>query len=176
MRDYAVTLEFDRESAQKMQKMIDGVASATGCDFMVKFGVPPHVTVSAIVCDDEERLISETEATAETLNKGDISFANIGIFNPFVIYLGPVMDEFLMNTCKTVNDRLLTFCDVGNRGRYLPWQWVPHAAIAVKLTPDALNTAFDIVRDKFAPFGAAAERLVLARAEPYEELRSWELK
>ena len=56
MRDYAVTLEFDRESAQKMQKMIDEVASATGCDFMVKFGVPPHVTVSAIVCDDEGKI------------------------------------------------------------------------------------------------------------------------
>ena len=31
-------------------------------------------------------------------------------------------------------------------------------------------------REKFTPFEAIAERIVLARAEPYEELKAWELK
>ena len=66
--------------------------------------------------------------------------------------------------------------EVGNRGQYLPNQWVPHAAIAVKLTSDALKEAFSIVQEKFSAFGATAEKIVLAKAEPYEELWAWELK
>lgn len=174
--DYAVTLEFDKETQNKIQDMIDEVAKVTGCDYMKQSKIPPHVTVSALVSDNEAVLLSEMESIAESMNKNFIWFANIGVFNPLVIYLGPVMNEFLQNTCRTVNERLLKYADVGNRGRYLPNQWVPHAAIAVKLTPEALKEAFSIVQEKFSAFGATAEKIVLARAEPYEELKAWELK
>ena len=176
MKDYAVTLEFDKETENKIQEMIDEVARVTGCDYMKQSKIPPHITVSALVSDNEETLLSEMESIAEAMTKDFIWFANIGIFNPFVVYLGPVMNEFLQNTCRTVNERLLQYADVGNRGRYLPNQWVPHAAIVVKLTPDAIKEAFAIVQEKFTAFGATAEKIVLARAEPYEELISWKLK
>ena len=58
----------------------------------------------------------------------------------------------------------------------MPNRWVPHVGIALKLTPDALDVAFDIVREMFTPFEATVERIVLAKAEPYEEMKSWELK
>lgn len=176
MIDYAVTLEFDKDTENKIQELIDEVAEATGCDYMKQSKIPPHVTVSALISDKEDALLSEMENIAELLNKNFIWFANIGVFNPLVIYLGPVMNEFLYYACKTVNERLLKYADVGNRGRYLPNQWVPHAGIAVKLTPDALKQAFTIVQEKFTAFEATAEKIVLARAEPYEELRSWKLK
>lgn len=175
MIDYAVTLEFDKETENKIQQMIDEVARVTGCDYMKQSKIPPHVTVSALVSDNEAALLLEMESIAKTLNKGFVFFANIGVFNPLVIYLGPVMNEFLQDTCRTVNERLLKYAEVGSRGRYMPNQWVPHTAIAVKLTPDALKEAFAIVQEKFSAFGATAERIVLARAEPYEELKSWEL-
>ena len=176
MIDYAVTLEFDKETQNKIQEMIDEVAKVTGCDYMKKSKVPPHVTVSALVSDNEEALLSEMESIAKSTNKDFIWFANIGVFNPYVIYLGPVMNEFLQNTCKMVNERLLKYAEVGNRGRYLPNQWVPHAGVAVKLTPEALKEAFSIVQEKFCAFGATAEKIVLARAEPYEEIKSWMLQ
>jgi len=173
---YAVTLEFDKETEDKIQEMIDEVARVTGCDYMKQSKIPPHVTVSGLVSDNEEALLSEMEKIAESISKSSIWFANIGVFNPLVIYLGPVMNEFLQSTCRTVNERLLKYADVGNKGNYLPNQWVPHAAIAVKLNPDALKEAFAIVQEKFSAFGATADRIVLARCEPYEEVRAWELK
>ncbi len=57
--------------------------------------------------------------------------------------------------------------------------WVtgyPHAGIAVRLTTEALKEAFAIVQERFHPFEAVVERIVLAKAEPYEEMQSWELK
>jgi len=173
---YAVTLEFDKETTNKIQEMIDKVAEVTGCDYMKQSRIPPHVTVSGLVSNNEAELLSKMEDIAASMSKGSVWFANIGVFNPLVIYLGPVMNEFLLNTCRTVNERLLQYADVGNKGRYLPYQWVPHAAIAVKLTPEALKEAFAIVQEKFSAFGAMAEKIVLARAEPYQELKSWELK
>ena len=141
-----------------------------------KAHIPPHITVSAIVSDNEDILIAEMEHIACNKNKGTIVFVNIGIFNPYVIYLGTVMNDFLQSTCRTVNERLLKYAEVGNRGRYLPNQWVPHAGIAVKLSPEALKEAFAIVQRKFSASEATAERIVLVRAEPYKELRSWILK
>lgn len=173
---YAVTLEFDKGTQTKIQELIDEVAMVTGCDYMKRFNVPPHVTVCCLEGDNTEVLLAEMEQIAASMRKSTIRFANIGVFNPYVIYLGPVMNEFLQNTCRTVNESLLKHAEVGNKGNYLPNQWVPHAGIAVKLTPEALKEAFAIVQEKFNAFGATAERIVLAKAEPYEELRAWELK
>ena len=55
--DYAVTLEFDRETVNKIQELIDEVAKVTGCDYMKQSKIPPHVTVSALVSDNEEALL-----------------------------------------------------------------------------------------------------------------------
>lgn len=175
MTYYAVTLEFDKESEDKMQEMIDEVARVTGCDLMKQQNVPPHVTVCCLEGDNDDVLLSEMEAIAATMKKSPIRFADIGVFNPFVIYLGPIMNDFLWNTCRRVNERLLQFAEVGNKGNYLPNRWVPHAGIALKLTPEALKEAFAIVQEKFRPFDAMVERIVLVKAEPYEEMWAWEL-
>ena len=58
---YAVTLEFDKETEGKIQWMIDEVARVTGCDDMKRQNVPPHVTVSGLVGENEEALLSEME-------------------------------------------------------------------------------------------------------------------
>lgn len=173
---FAVTLEFDEESQSKMQEMIDEVARVTGCDRMKQENVPPHVTVCCLEGENEAALLSEMEVIASTMCKSTVRFANIGVFNPLVIYLGPIMNEFLQNTCRTVNERLLQYAEVGNKGNYLPNRWVPHAGIALKLTPEALKEAFAIVQERFCPFDATVERIVLVKAEPYEELRGWKLK
>lgn len=174
--DYAVTLKFDKETEKTIQNLIDEVAKKTGCDYMKQINIPPHVTVCALVSDKEEALLVEMENIVKLINEDMIWFANIGVFNPLVIYLGPVLNEYLQNTCSLVNERLLKYADVGNRGQYLPNQWVPHAAIAVKLTPPALQEAFAIVQEKFTAFEATVEKIVLARTDPYQELYSWKLK
>lgn len=176
MTYYAVTLEFDKTSESKMQEMINEVARVTGCDQMVQQKVPPHVTVCCLEGDNDEALLAEMERIAATMSKHTLRFANIGIFNPLVIYLGPIVNEFLLETNRIVNESLLPYAEVGNKGNYLPNRWVPHVGIALKLTPEALDVAFDIVRERFTPFEATVERILLVKAEPYEEMRAWELK
>lgn len=74
-----------------------------------------------------------------------------------------------------VNERLLRYAEVGNKGNYLPNQWVPHAALAVKLSPETLKVAFDAVQSEFQAFGGKADRIALAKCNPYKELKVWKL-
>ena len=64
--DYAITLEFDKETENRIQELIDEVAEIIGCDYMKQSKIPPHVTVSALVSDDEESLLTEMESIAES--------------------------------------------------------------------------------------------------------------
>ncbi len=176
MNYYAVVLYFDKESEAKMQDMMDKIVMKTGADFMKKEGIPPHITISALESEDEEALIRAADEAASKMREGEISFASIGIFNPLVIFLAPVMNDYLRNACANMNECVLRVAKVGNKGRYLPGQWVPHAALAVKLNTETIRTAFDIVSSEFIPFVAKAEKVVLARVEPYVELKTWVLK
>ncbi len=174
--DYAVILYFDEESQTMMQHMIDRIADETGCDYMNQEKIPPHITISALISDNETALLSEMEHVAKELRSDNVVFASIGVFNPYVIFLAPVVTDYLLNACKLTNEHLLPYAEVGNRGRYLPNSWVPHAGLAVKLTPEALDSAFDIVREEFRPFAAKVKKVGLFRCEPYEELKVWTLK
>ncbi len=51
---YAVTLEFDKETENRIQQMIDEVAKKTGCNHMKQYGIPPHITVSGLISENEE--------------------------------------------------------------------------------------------------------------------------
>ena len=81
---FAVTLEFDQESQNKMQEMIDEVARITGCDLMKQQNVPPHVTVCCLEGENETVLLTEMEEIASTMSKSTVRFANIGVFNPLI--------------------------------------------------------------------------------------------
>lgn len=70
--DYAVVLYFDKESETKMQAMIDKVAEKTGCDYMKRVGIPPHVTVSALISENESLLLNEMEQIADAMKSGDV--------------------------------------------------------------------------------------------------------
>ena len=59
---------------KEIQEMIDEVARVTGCDYMKQSKIPPHVTVSALVSDNEAALLAEMESIAETMNKGSVFF------------------------------------------------------------------------------------------------------
>ncbi len=176
MNDYAVILYFDEESHKKMQHIMDRIAEETGCDYMNREKIPPHITISALISDNEAALLSEMEHVADELRSDNVAFASIGVFNPLVIFLAPVVTDYLINACRIANEHLLPYAEVGNRGRYLPGSWVPHAGLAVKLTPEALDRAFDIVREEFSPFVAKIEKVGLFRCEPYNELKVWTLK
>ncbi len=168
--DYAVVFYFDNTTEQRIQTLITDVAICTGNSYMTDVGIPPHLTIGMYRSDDEERIKSEFERCADEITCGEVFWASIGIFNPHVLFLAPVLNEYLQRSCELVNRAMSQIADVGDFGHYMPYQWVPHTAIAVKLTPEQLKIGFDVVQQQFTPIGSRVERLILARCNPFHQL------
>lgn len=53
---YHISLYFDEETTAHMHRLIEKVAQATGNKYMLEAKVPPHITLCALECGDEELL------------------------------------------------------------------------------------------------------------------------
>jgi len=176
MKNYAIALYFDSTTEETIQRLIDNAADASGNRYMQAVGIPPHVTLCAVVSDNETALIAALDSICPHIAQGAVAFASIGVFNPKVLFLSPVMNEYLLAANQTINQSLLPLGEAGDFGHYLPYQWVPHAALAVQLTPEQLQQSFAAVQAEFAPIAGTANRLVLASCNPFEEIRIWSLR
>jgi len=176
MKSYAIALYFDSAAEKTAQRLIDSAAAASGNTYMQAVNIPPHVTLCAVDSEDESALLTALDGICADMTRGTVSFASIGIFNPKVLFLSPVMNEYLLTANRTINQTLLPLGTAGDEGHYLPFCWVPHAALAVQLTAEELMQAFAAVQREFSPFAATADRLVLASFNPYTEIMSWKLQ
>lgn len=173
--NYAVVLYFDESTNNKIQSLINNTAANCGNEYMVKTDIPPHITISSITSDNKDLLIEGIDAFSDRLTKGEIFWASIGVFNPNVLFLSPIMNEYLLELCKFVNRQLLKVGEAGDNGFYLPYQWMPHTTIATKLSEAELSKAFETVKNEFKGFGGIADKIALAQCNPYKEIKIWKL-
>ena len=80
--DYAVVLYMNDEKTAMVNGMIKELALECGNDYCI--GIVPHVTISAIISDDEEAVKEEAGKLSKLLTRGELKIASIGIFNPVV--------------------------------------------------------------------------------------------
>lgn len=144
--NYAVVLYFDDITNIQIQALINNAALSCGNEYMIKTNIPPHITISSITSDNEDLLIEEIDAFAYGLSEGEIFWTSIGTFNPCVLFLAPILNEYLLELCKLVNRQLLKVGEAGDSGFYLPYQWMPHTTIATKLSEAELSKAFETVK------------------------------
>ena len=172
--EYAVVLSFDDSSAEQIQKITEYVANCTENDYMISNHIPPHITIADFNADSDNDVNDVTDNIAASLSKFDISIVSVGIFNPYVVFAAPVMNESLLNACKTANQILQQRGFECNR-MYTPYNWVPHISLAVKLDVASVKKAVNAALEKFQPLMAAAQKLTIAVCNPYRELKTFDL-
>lgn len=173
--DYAIVLYFDKVSEEKIQTMIEEAARCSGNNYMINTKIPPHITISSITSNDEQMLLEKMEILVKGLRCGEVYWASMGVFNPYVLFLSPVLNEFLQKSCEFVNNELLSVAKAGDNGNYVPFSWVPHTAIACKLEHNELIKAFELLQNSFKPFGGMVNKVALAKCNPYKEIRTYNL-
>ena len=94
---YLVSLYFDDKSTNKIQGFIDKVADKCGNTFMIENNVPPHITIAAFQSKKEERVIEVLDKVIKNRKEGLITFASIGAFKSSVVFLTPILNEYLHN-------------------------------------------------------------------------------
>lgn len=175
--DYAIVLYMNDEKTAMVNEIIKVLAPVCGSDYCLN--IVPHITISAIVADDEELVKEEAEKLSKILKRGEIKIGVIGVFNPMVLFLAPVVDSYLIESSQTANDHMLKVSEMGNKGRYIPNNWVPHMAVAMKMGKEGLYKSFNKLSEIFTPFCAEIDKLALIKWEeenPYKELAVYDLK
>lgn len=173
---YLVSIYFDEKTNKKIQRYINQVAEKTGNRFMIDGNVPPHITVSAFETQDEKIAIDALGRVVEKLHQGSLTWASVGQFFPYVMFLQPVLNEYLHEMSCMIYDELCGLESVSVSSHYLPFQWLPHTTIAKKLSKDEMKVAFDVMQNGFGMFEGEVVRMGLAKPNPHRDIATWELK
>ena len=172
---YLVSLYFDEKSDARIRQYINTVAKRTGNTYMLDGKVPPHITISAFESKCEIQVIERLDECVKELQSGRIHWASVGAFFPSVIYLSPVLNEYLHQVSFTVYTALEGLEDTNIRKCYKPFSWLPHTTISKKLSAEEMKMAFAVMQESFGMFSGEGIRLGLAKTNPYEDLVTWEL-
>ena len=131
---YLISIYFDEKTNRRIQQYINKVAECTGNTFMLDGSVPPHITISAFETQNEKAVIEALERAVARLRQGTLEWVSVGEFFPYVIFLIPVLNEYLHEMSVIVNDELSNTNGIKISPYYRPFQWLPHTTIAKKLS------------------------------------------
>lgn len=173
---YLVSIYFDEKTNKNIQKLIDKVVRKTGNDFMIVGKVPPHITVSAFETKQENEVLGRLRAVAKDLSQNNLRWVSVGTFLPNVIYLAPVLNEYLLNMAQNIYEKMESVDETIMSPFYRPFQWVPHTTIGKLLTKEQMREAFEVLQEQFVPFEGTVTKIGLAKTNPYTELALFELQ
>ncbi len=173
---YLVSIYFDEKTNKIIQSHIERVAEATGNRFMLDGKVPPHITISAFETKQEALVIGNLEEVIQNLTSGMIRWASVGAFLPYVLYLAPVLDEYLHGLSEQIYGNIKDVEETKISSYYRPFGWLPHTTIGKKLGKEEMLAGFSVLQNSFGMFQGKVIRIGLAKTNPYQEIKSWELR
>lgn len=117
---YLISLYFDDKSNKIIQKLIDKTATKSN-KFMINGKVPPHITIASFQTNEEKKIIEELDRRMKEIKSGSIMWASIGIFKSSVVFLVPVLNEYLHNLCFDINKSISLVENTSISKYYLPF-------------------------------------------------------
>ena len=172
---HLVSIYFDEKTDKRIRQMIKAVAEQSGNTYMLDANVPPHITISGFETRREDEVIEKLRCALSKQEQGTLIWAGVGAFFPNVIYVEPVLNEYLHKLSVRVNESIINIEETKLRKCYQPFQWLPHATIGKKLSEDEMVKAFMALQKSFGMFEGKVTRIGLAKTNPYEDIASWEL-
>lgn len=173
---YLISIYFDENADNKIRRLIHKVAEKSENRYMIEAGVPPHITISAFETDQVNKVIDLFDCKVHDIKAGKLQWVSIGVFNPHVIFLSPVLNEYLHKLSVFVNETVSCVDNVSISRFYLPLQWMPHTTIGKKLSVEEMLMAFKTLQNNFRMFEGTVTKIGLAKTNPYQEIRNWDLK
>lgn len=172
---YLISVYFDKKTENRIQSYMNDVASACGNLFMTDNEVPPHMTISAFETLHENEVVEVLNGVLSNIKRNKIKWVTVGAF-PTVIFIQPVLSEYLHNMSSAIYERVEAVPDTKVSKFYKPFSWLPHATIAKLLSEEELLKAFETLWKSFGMFEGEVVRIELAKKNPYRVIASWELK
>ena len=231
---YLISAYFDEGTEERIRKYVDAVAQRTGCRFMMDNDIPPHMTIAQLAApayrtgdaaaDQAGKNASRLTCAGDgaqtgaefiagridriirdgVIGAGFIDVVSFGVFKPRVMFLTPVLNEYLFrmsadidsaiygskeNVSMTGTGRKAAACSgkwreesintpkrsKNEKNSYRPFSWLPHITIARGLSEPQMRQAFSCMQADFEMFTARIERIGLAESRPYTDIKVWKL-
>lgn len=170
---YLISAYFDDRANKILKRYIERIAASTGNTYMLDHNVPPHLTISSVEARSGEVLIPCVKRLENIIEAGQIQFVSVGMFFPYVMFVAPVLNEYLMDVSTKVYDALRGVPDVSVSRVYRPMQWMPHSTLGKKLDQEQMRKAFAAMQVGFQPFEAAVVKIGLADTNPHRDILSF---
>ena len=173
---YLISIYFDEKTDKRIRQYMKQIADESGNRYMLDGDVPPHMTISAFETRQEEAVLEALSKKMSLLPKGSLTWASVGQFLPYVIFLAPVLNEYLHGLSEAVYTTLNGLDDVLISKFYRPFQWMPHTTVGKKLNPEELRAGFKVLQKNFSVFSGDVIRIGVAKTNPYQDIITWDLR
>ena len=182
---YTVSLCFEGAAAQRLVAVQERLAQICGNNFLIEHSVPPHVTLGVFHAEPGalsalQNAFDDFAMSARDVLGGqglDFEFGGADCFLNKVLFLAVKKDSQSFACVKRLNEilhkKFLPLFEAGDNRNYLPERWLPHAALAVKLSPSQFEKCaplLGLVSDFVLPQSGRVAALSLALCKPYTEL------
>lgn len=167
---YLVSLYFDSVTAKQIHTYMEMVADASGNRYMIEHGVPPHITISSFETEHADVICEALSERFRDVKTGELQWVGIGSFMNSVLYLTPVLNEYLQELMEAVYDCIGTAEDVQVSKFYRPYQWLPHTTIGKKMNAEEQLKGFQAIQTSFHEIRGKVVKIGLSVASPHEEL------
>jgi len=174
--EYAIALYFDEEIEENINSLILEIANKTENKYMVDNKIPPHITISLFQYNGEINTVMEiVENNISLFHRNSITIASIGIFNPNVLFIAPVINDYLIELNRKVNEIININDKILLDKNYIENQWVPHISLGVKLNENELINGVKTLVENFKVLDIGINRIGLARCNPYKNIKIWKI-
>ena len=172
---YAVTLYFDDRDSAAISNLTERLAQVIVNDYMIANNVPPHLTLGMFHVEDSDvqkldKVFSEFVEIArkEVITDKTFELPIIGpdSFLDKVLFLKPAVNEKLVSLNKLLHRMFVPHFAPGDNRNYLPENWVPHIALAVKLTHEQFEKGMEFLKDQNVD-NVKIVSIGLAKCNPY---------
>lgn len=173
---YLISIYFDNETEDSLNLLMQRVAKATGNQFMLDNQVPLHITVASVETKHEGELIARIESITKYLKQSDIKFVSVGSFSTKVVFVQPVLNEYLHKLSVILAKELEQMDETILSPYYLPFSWLPHCTIGKQLSKEELYKALIELSTHFVPIDGTVTRIGVAKTNPHRDIKIWNLK
>ena len=173
---YLISIYFDEITEKCINSYMKQIGKVTGNNLMLEGNVPPHITIAAFHVESDTIAREIFLARKESLKEGSVQWVSVGMFLPGIIYITPVLNEYLHQLSKIFAEEMKNREGILVDHRYKPFQWLPHSTLGKHLTSEQLIAALSVMQNSFAPFKGKATKIGLAKTNPYVDLEVIDLK
>ena len=173
---YLISLYFNEKTENRISGYMKQIAKYTGNTAMLDGNVPPHITIAAFHAESEEQAKQIFRNASFGAVSGKVHWVTLGSFLPNVIYIAPVLNEYLYGLSEIYNKEISLYKEIESDKRYQPLGWFPHTTLAKRLTAEQLCKGFEVMQKQFGPFEGQAVKVGLSKTNPYKDIGISELK